>query len=405
MENENTQIVTDLRESVNSQLAKLSGKLPTYEGLSQEAKAIVDKYLSQLDTLDPQTIDTFGRAEVEKIYEELDRLIGNLKTHDISIDEMFTDLMLDVNGGNSDEQKQGFLATLKSSKSITKAARTLLNKPKQIAEVERYRRTKVLDNIGTIREKLESIRNELAINAQKLQIMAQNSATQYQNLQYQMIALTQLLNNLEQKGETVEDNELSLVQIDSQIRNTGIRNRIQRKLENLQGVAISAATKAIMVRLLAQHHEELASDYDQDLSTLLPELKGIVVTAQANESLIQSADIHNQFVQSMNGMLREESRRSKEAIQKVQAISGSSSIDVETARTLTSDVLEVVSSLREAQQEARPTNEAFTQVFEDFRKELTTMVSEPMQADTATLEESKKVEIVEKQGNEQELER
>lgn len=405
MENENTQIVTNLRESVNSQLAKLSGKLPAYEGLSKEAKAIVDKYLSQLDTLNPQTIDTFGRAEVEKIYEELDRLIGNLKTHDISIDEMFTDLMLDVNGGNSDEQKQGFLATLKSSKSITKAARTLLNKPKQIAEVERYRRAKVLDNIGTIREKLESIRSELAINAQKLEIMAQNSATQYQNLQYQMIALTQLLNNLEQKGETAGDNELSLAQIDTQIRNTGIKNRIQRKLENLQGVAISAATKAIMARLLAQHHEELASDYDQDLSTLLPELKGIVVTAQANESLIQSADIHNQFVQSMNGMLREESKRSKEAIQKVQAISGSSSIDVETARTLTSDVLEVVSSLRKAQQEARPTNEAFTQVFEDFRKELTTMVSEPMQAEAVALEEGKKVEIVEKQGNEQELER
>lgn len=405
METKNEQIVTDLRESVDNQLARLSGKLPSYEELSEEAKGIVNRYLSQIDTLNPQTIDTFGREEVEKIYGELDRIIGNLRTHDISIDEMFTDLMLDVNGGNSDEQKQGFLATLKSSKSITKATRTLLNKPKQIAEVERYRRAKVLDNIGTIREKLESIRSELAINAQKLEIMAQNSATQYQNLQYQMIALTQLLNQLEQEGAMVGNDELSLAQIDSQIRNTGIRNRIQRKLENLQGVAISAATKAIMARLLAQHHEELASDYDQDLSTLLPELKGVVVTAQANDSLIRSADIHNQFVQSMNGMLREESRRSKEAIQKVQAISGSSSIDVETARTLTVDVLEVVSSLRKAQQEARPTNEAFTQVFEDFRKKLTTMVSEPMQAKATALEEGKKAEIVEKQGDEQEPER
>lgn len=405
METKNEQIVTDLRESVDNQLARLSGKLPSYEELSEEAKGIVNRYLSQIDTLNPQTIDTFGREEVEKIYGELDRIIGNLRTHDISIDEMFTDLMLDVNGGNSDEQKQGFLATLKSSKSITKATRTLLNKPKQIAEVERYRRAKVLDNIGTIREKIESIRSELAINAQKLEIMAQNSATQYQNLQYQMIALTQLLNQLEQEGAMVGNDELSLAQIDSQIRNTGIRNRIQRKLENLQGVAISAATKAIMARLLAQHHEELASDYDQDLSTLLPELKGVVVTAQANDSLIRSADIHNQFVQSMNGMLREESRRSKEAIQKVQAISGSSSIDVETARTLTVDVLEVVSSLRKAQQEARPTNEAFTQVFEDFRKKLTTMVSEPMQAKATALEEGKKAEIVEKQGDEQEPER
>lgn len=386
METKNEQIVTDLRQSVNKQLMKLSGKLPAYEGLSPEAKAVVDKYLSQLDTSNPQTIDTFGRAEVEKIYEELDKLIGNLKTHDISIDEMFTDLMLDVNGGNSEEQKQGFLATLKSSKSITKAAKTLLNKPKQVAEVERYRRAKVLDNIGTIREKLEQIRSELTINAQKLEIMAQNSVAQYQNLQYQMIALTQLQQNLDQADSAVVGEELSLMQINSQIRNTGVRNQIQRKLENLQGVTISAATKAIMARLLAQHHEELASDYDQDLSTLLPELKGIVITAQANESLIQAADTHNQFVQTMNEMLREESKRSKEAIQKVQAISAGSSIDVETARTLTGDVLEVVSSLRRVQQEARPTNEAFTQVFEEFRAGLAKTVNEPMQAVATPLE-------------------
>lgn len=55
-----------------------------------------------------------------------------------------------------------------------------------------------------------------------------------------------------------------------------------------------------MSRFLAQHNEELASDYDQDLSSLLPELKGIVVTAEANDSLIQYVDVHNQFVDKIN---------------------------------------------------------------------------------------------------------
>lgn len=126
-----------------------------------------------------------------------------------------------------------------------------------------------------------------------------------------------------------------------------------------------------MSRLLAQHNEELASDYDQDLSSLLPELKGIVVTAEANDSLMQAVDTHNQFVDRMNQMLRTESDRSKEAIEKVQKISSGSAIDVETAKTLTSNVLEVVSSLKEVQDVGRPTNQAFTEILDDFRSKLT----------------------------------
>ncbi len=125
-----------------------------------------------------------------------------------------------------------------------------------------------------------------------------------------------------------------------------------------------------MSRLLAQHNEELASDYEQDLSSLLPQLKGIIVTAEANDSLIQAVDIHNQFVNKMNEMLRTESERSKEAIKKVQDISKGSAIDVDTAKILTSDVLEVVASLKKAQDEGRPTNEAFTEILDDFRNKL-----------------------------------
>ena len=94
-----------------------------------------------------------------------------------------------------------------------------------------------------------------------------------------------------------------------------------------------------MSRLLAQHNQELASDYDQDLSSLLPELKGIVVTAEANDSLIQGVDIHNQFVSRMNEMLVSESERSKEAIKKVQEVSKGNAIDVKTLAVSTSIAL------------------------------------------------------------------
>ena len=46
-------------------------------------------------------------------------------------------------------------------------------------------------------------------------------------------------------------------------------------------------------------------------------------------------------------------------------------IDVETAKVLTSDVLEIVSSLKKVQDAGKPTNEAFTEILDDFRNKLT----------------------------------
>ena len=202
--------------------------------------------------------------------------------------------------------------------------------------------------------------------------MAQNSAEQYANTQYQIIALQEVARKLqEERTQKTEFTEKTLLQIDQSLQLVGVEKKINRKIDNCRGITINAATKAIMSRLLAQHNEELASDYDQDLSSLLPELKGIVVTAEANDSLIQAVDIHNQFVDRMNEMLRTESERSKKAIEKVQKISSGSAIDVETARVLTSNVLEVVTSLKAVQDAGRPTNEAFTEILDDFRSKLT----------------------------------
>lgn len=367
--NSNAELMRNLREQVNTQMSTLTTKIPTYSELSEEGKKIVDEYISTIDLHNAQTIDEFGKSETEKIYQELDVLIGTLKTHDTSIEDMFTELMMSIDE-NSEPEREKFMDLLK--KSPLTALRSLKDKPKRMLANERYRRSKVLINIEVIKEKLENIRNELRTNAGKLEIMAQNSAEQYINTQYQIIALQEVARKLqEERARETELAEKTFSQIDQSLQLVGVEKKIGRKIDNCRGVSVNAATKAIMSRLLAQHNEELASDYDQDLSNLLPELKGIVVTAEANDSLIQAVDVHNQFVDIMNEMLITESERSKQAIEKVQNISSGSAIDVETARVLTSNVLEVVTSLKAVQDAGRPTNEAFTEILDDFRSKLT----------------------------------
>ena len=367
--NSNNELMTNLKEQVNKQMSTLTTKIPAYSELSEEEKKIVDDYISKIDLHDAQTIDEFGKSETEKIYKELDVLIGTLKTHDTSIEDMFTELMMSIDE-NSEPEGEKFIDLLK--KSPLTALRSLKERPKRMLANEKYRRSKVLTNIDVIQEKLESIRNELRTNAGKLEIMAQNSAEQYVNMQYQIVALQEIARKLqEERARETETVERTFSQIDQSLQLVGVEKKISRKIDNCRGVSVNVATKAIMSRLLAQHHEELASNYDEDLSSLLPELKGIVITAEANDSLIQAVDVHNQFVDRMNEMLRTESERSKQAIEKVQKISSGSAIDVETARVLTSNVLEVVTSLKAVQDAGRPTNEAFTQMLDAFRSKLT----------------------------------
>lgn len=387
--NPNTELMTSLREQVNAQISKLTTKIPSYSELSEEGKKIVDEYIATIDLHNAQTIDEFGRSETERIYKELDVLIGTLKTHDTSIEDMFTELMLSIDE-NSEPEGEKFIDLLK--KSPLKALRSLRDKPKRMVANERYRRAKVLTNIDVIQEKLESIRNELRTNAGKLEIMAQNSAEQYINTQYQIIALQEVAKKLqEEKAQETELKERTFSQIDQSLQLVGVEKRIGRKIDNCRGVSVNAATKAIMSRLLAQHNEELASDYDQDLSSLLPELKGIVVTAEANDSLMQAVDTHNQFVDRMNEMLRTESEHSKEVIEKVQNISSGSAIDIKTAKVLTSNVLEVVSALKSIQEAGRPTNEAFTEILDDFRSKLTKELNRNISQDN-NKDKSKNVE-------------
>ena len=186
----------NIKKQVNAQISTLTTKIQEYLELTEEGKEIVDKYISTIDLKNPYTIDEFGKNETERIYKELDMLIGILKTHDTNIEDMFAELMMSIDE-NSELIGENFLDLLK--KSLLTAIKSLKNKPKEMLANKRYRRVKVLTNIDEIREKLEGIRNELRMNAGKLDIMAQNSAEQYINTQYQIIALQELLRKIQEE--------------------------------------------------------------------------------------------------------------------------------------------------------------------------------------------------------------
>ena len=387
----NIELRTKLREEVGSQISSLTTKIPSYDELNDEEKRIVDEYISKIDLDDLTTVDEFGKEETERIYSELDLLIGTMKTHDTSMEDMFADLMLSLDGDEEEQYDENLFETFK--RSPLAALRRIKNKPKRAIKNEKYRRARVLNNIGQAQQKLENIRSELRSNEGKLNAIANNSIKQYFNTQYQIVALQETLRRVgEEKEKQNQLAERSLTEINQGLELRGAERRISRKIDNCRGIIINAATKAIMSRLLAQHNEELASDYDQDLSTLLPELKGLIITAEANDSLIQSVETHNEFVGRVNEMLQIESNCSREAMEKVQEISSNSAINVDTAKVLTSNVIASIRSIKQVQEEGRAENEEFITMLDDFRANLIQELEIKDKDKNEEIEESEKEE-------------
>lgn len=156
-ENHETELKMSLRKQVNDHISTLTTEIPNYSELSEEGKKIVDEYIARIDIYNAKTIDEFGKSETENIYGELNDLIGTLKTHDTSIQDMFAELMLSIDE-NSEPEGEKFVDLLK--KSPIKALRSLKDKAKRMAANERYRRAKVLtSNVLEVISSLKAVQD------------------------------------------------------------------------------------------------------------------------------------------------------------------------------------------------------------------------------------------------------
>lgn len=170
---------------------ELSTGIPRYSELSEEDKIIVDNYIGQINLKLPQTINGFCDSEIGEINREIDLMIGLLNIHSTRIKDMQEELILTIDE-NTEQEKEKFGDKVKRvfSKQGLKKSTTGGNNKK-------YTRIKEINNVDLIQEKIETIRTELKINACKFEIIAQNSDEQYANIQYQIIALEEVLNRIQ----------------------------------------------------------------------------------------------------------------------------------------------------------------------------------------------------------------
>lgn len=357
--NSNIESTMELKQQVNEKLEILTMEIPDYSELTKEGKRIVNKYISIIDLNNEKTIDDIAKYELKRIYAKLEILKATMETCYTRIENIITEVK-EIIAENNESERKVFFNLLKKSPLVV-----LKNLKNNSNEIQDNGRTYNLTNIDIISGKLESIRIELRINSGKLENIAQNSEKQFVDTQYQIIALQEVLKKL-QKDKIKQTQILEKTFFQGCQDSTLVRmeRKLLQKINYCIGINRNAKINFITSRLLAQRNEQIASDYEKYLKILLPELKTIT-------SISKMIDAYNEFLHMMNEKLKTESEYSKEAIRKVQDISTGSAIDAETAKVLTSNVLEGVTSLKAVQDAGRPTNEAFTEILDDFRSKLT----------------------------------
>lgn len=357
--NSNIEPAMELKQQVNEKIEILTMKIPEYSELTKEGKRIVNNYISIIDLNNEKTIDDMAKYELRRIYAKLEILKATMETCYTRIENIITEVK-EIIAENNESEREGFFNLLKKSPLVV-----LKNFKNNSNEIQDNGRTYNLTNIDIILEKLESIRIELRINAGKLESIAQNSEKQFVDTQYQIIALQEVLKKLQKdKIKQTQILEKTFFQGCQDSRLVRIERKLLQKINYCIGINRNAKINFITSRLLTQRNEQIASDYEKYFKILLPELKTIT-------SISKMIDAYNEFLHIMNEKLKTESEYSKEAIRKVQDISTGSAIDVETAKVLTSNVLEGVTSLKAVQDAGRPTNKAFTEILDDFRSRLT----------------------------------
>ena len=164
---------------------------PRYSELSEGDKILVDNYIKQIDLEFPQTINKFCDSEIREINREIDLMIGLLNLYSRRIKVMQEELILTI---DSKEKFGDKVKKIFSKRNLKKKTTGDVN--------NKYTKIKEINNVGLVQKRIEAIRNELKINACKFEIIVQNSYEQYTNIQYQIIALEEVVTRIQKLYES-----------------------------------------------------------------------------------------------------------------------------------------------------------------------------------------------------------
>ena len=360
---EQKQALVSIEERVRADLSQISTKLPEFEELSEDEQEKVRNHMNMLDENDIRSINTYGKQVYDKSSEEEDAYLKTIKNGEIEIGEIQTELL------------QAFEQTKPNTNIVSK----ILSIGKKKVQKELDMQKTISATTDLITEKTEKLRNELEQHYYRLQQMSTRSVQERHEIELLIVAAKEKYEQIKEEIEEIEAKpEKTFDEIQRQSNLKAYLNKLVRKIQGDETRLITTTTRAITSNYLAQGLDEMAFCFEQDVELAKPELRATAIFSSSRQVVTGAVQTYEKFQDGINSMLREETKKSVETLNRINEMQKLPLIDKQTLKELLANTLEASKLVREYHEKQKqiPTmGSEYESMYQDFTKELQKIVS------------------------------
>lgn len=311
--------------------------------LSEEEKALVESFASQIDLKDSTMILQYGAGTQKKMADFSETALDNVKTKDLGeVGALLTEVVTELKNFDEEETK-GFLGIFKKTSNKLETLKA------------KYAKAEV--TVEEICNALESHQVQLLKDVAVLDKMYQLNLTYYKELTMYILA---------GKKKLAQTRETELVQLRQKAMVTGLAedaqaakdledlcNRFEKKLHDLELTRQISMQTAPQIRLVQSNDTIMVEKIQSTVVNTIPLWKSQMVIALGVEHSMQAAEAQRQVTDVTNALLKKNAEKLKIASVETAKEAERGIVDMETLKATNESLISTLDEVMRIQQEGR----------------------------------------------------
>ncbi len=312
--------------------------------LTEAEKKMVEDFSKQIDITESDVILQYGSEAQKKIANFSDTALENVRTKDLGeIGDLMSNLVVELKGFNSEEEKGGILGFFKKGGD------------KIMAMKARYDKAEV--NVDKISRLLEEHQIVLLKDVAMLDELYDRNLLNFKELSMYILAGQKKLKEIKETElpKLIEKAEKSGLPEDSQAANdlANALNRFEKKLHDLELTRVISIQMAPQIRLVQNNNILMTEKIQSSLVNTIPLWKSQMVLALGVSHSKQAMEAQREVTNMTNSLLRKNAETLKQATIQTAVESERGIVDIETLQHTNEQLITTLDEVLKIQEEGR----------------------------------------------------
>ncbi|MDR0899225.1 MAG: toxic anion resistance protein [Lactobacillaceae bacterium] len=301
----------------------------------------IDKKAKELQTLDVNSVATFGDEAQTALAEFSDKMILNIKNKDMGeIGDSLRDMVTNLSEADPDKLSGKGNIFAKMFRSARASIFEMTSKYQSISSQ--------IDRAAT---QLSKQRENLIHDNEQLQEMFQINTKYWQDLQVLIEAGKIRVAQLDEQIASFDPNETDFAKLQTQRDVAAVKDRLEKRISDLQLTQQIAIQQSPQIRLVQNTNQALSEKIQSSITTAIPLWKNQVALALTLLRQEDAITAQNAVANTTNELLKKNSKMLKTSIAEGQKATQRGIVDIDTLRETQNDLVETIQSAIQTQQE------------------------------------------------------